>query len=172
MSDDADPYEADDADDVVRGRLFVVTGPHAPERSQVATALARRSTRAIAIDCSSFDTMLVTGRQDYDDPPTLEQIRQLFLRWSAGIATAETYLLEGFDAVVSDAILGSFLDDFLDLVTPEPVHLVVLGDAMDPALGSTPRYGLWLDTGARSPDEAARDVLASLEESLVVTDEG
>ncbi|HEU5143648.1 MAG TPA: hypothetical protein VFT81_00610 [Dermatophilaceae bacterium] len=161
-----------DADDTRRGRLFVVTGPHAPERTGVATALARRSARAIAIECSSFDTMLVSGRQDYDDPPTVEQIRQRFLRWSAGIATAETYLLEGFDAVISDAILGSFLDDFLDLVTPEPVHLVVLGDTMDPALASTPRYGLWLDTGVRSPDEAAHEVLGSLEESLVVTDEG
>jgi hypothetical protein len=173
MSDD--PGHAGDHEDMVdagRGRLFVVTGPRAPERTEVAMALARRSDRAIAIECSSFDTMLVTGRQDYGDPPTVEQIRQLFLRWSAGIATAETYLLEGFDAVISDAILGSFLDDFLDLVTPEPVHLVVLGDALDPALGSTPRYGLWLESGLRSPDEAARRVLGSLDESLVVTDEG
>jgi hypothetical protein len=170
MSDDAE--ETVDEVDAKRGRLFVVTGPRAPERAAVATALAHRLTRAIAIDCSCFDTMLVTGRHDYDEPPTVEQIRQLFLRWSAGIATAETYLLEGFDAVISDTLLGSFLDDFLDLVAPEPVHLVVLGDSLDPALRGTPRYGLWLDTGVGSPDETATHVLGSLDESLVVTDEG
>ena len=48
------------------------------------------------------------------------------LRWSAALAVAETYQLEGFDAVVAEDALGDRLEDFLDLVEPEPVHVVVV----------------------------------------------
>lgn len=160
-------------DGPARGRLFVVIGAQADVRAEVAQALARRSTRSIAIEGASFDAMVVAGRQEYGEPPTVAQLEQLFLRWSASIATAETYLLEGFDAVISDAILGGLLDDFLDLVTPEPVHLVGLHslDSTGPALLDTPRYGLWLDLTARTAEEAVDEVLLRLDEAVVLTAE-
>lgn len=156
-----------------RGRLFVVIGTQAAERTAIAEALARRSTRAVAIEGSAFDAMVLAGREEYAEPPTLAQVKQLFLRWSASIATAETYLLEGFDAVISDAILGGFLDDFLDLVTPEPVHLVGVQsrEPTEPALRATPRYGLWVDLRARTADEVADEVLLRLDEALVLTED-
>ena len=149
-----------------RGRLFLVAGADAAVRAEVATALARRSPLAIALDGTAFDAMVVTGRQVYAEPPSVSQLRQLFLRWSASIATAETYLLEGFDAVISDAVLGSFLDDFLDLATPEPVHVVVLDDGRQTG---TPGWGLWVP--ASLPAEViAAQVLADPDRARVLTD--
>ena len=90
------------------------------------------------------------------------------LRWSAALAVAETYQLEGFDAVVAEDALGDRLEDFLDLVEPEPVHVVVIRDDADPA---TPRWGLWVegtDVGSDA-DGVAAEVVAHLDESRVLT---
>jgi hypothetical protein len=156
-----------------RGRLFLVTGAQASERTAVARALAHRSPRAVAIEGSSFDAMVLAGGEGYDDPPTVPQLRMLFLRWSASLATAEIYLLEGFDAVISDAVLGGLLDDFLDLATPEPVHLVGVHSlsSTPPLVLETPRYGIWVDLTARTAEEAADEVLLRLDEALVLTAE-
>lgn len=193
MAADADE-RVDDAEGT-RGRLFLVTGAQAAGKTTVARALAGSFDRAVAIDGDVFDHMVVSGRDPDDEPPRPEQLRQLFLRWSAAIATAETYRLEGFDAVISDTVLDGFLEDFLDLASPEPVHLVVLHpsaevlttrehgrdkagytervtvallhDALD---RETPRWGLWLDTSEQTVDETVTAVLAGLDESLVITD--
>lgn len=61
--------------------------------------------------------------------------------------------------------LGDRLEDFLDLVEPEPVHVVVVRDGADPA---TPRWGLWVD-GAEPADVTADDVIARLGDALVMT---
>ena len=90
------------------------------------------------------------------------------LRWSAALAVAETYQLEGFDAVVAEDALGDRLEDFLDLVEPEPVHVVVIRDDADPA---TPQWGLWVegtDVGSDA-DGVAAEVVARLDESRVLT---
>lgn len=151
-----------------RGRLFLVTGGTRDVRAGVAGGLAAHLDRAVAVDCSVFDRMIVSGRVPATDPPTLAQVRQLLLRWSAGIATAETYQLEGYDAVVTDDLHGDHLEDFLDLVSPEPVLLVVLDDGSDAV---TPHWGLWLDGAGRQADDLAEDILARLDDALVLTTE-
>ncbi len=150
-----------------RGRLFLVTGAHASSPSAVGAALARCFERAVAIDGAVFDHMVVAGRDPYAEPPGPEQLRQLFLRWSASIATAETYQLEGFDAVISDSVVGEYLEDFLDLASPETLHLVVLvPDQVDPGV---PRWGLWVDSCGQTAEETAATVLGRLAESVVAT---
>ena len=170
--------QLDDAaghDETGRGRLFLVSGARAAEAIAVGAALARSCERAVAIDATVFDRMVVAGHDAYQEPPRAEQLRQLFLRWSAAIATAETYQLEGFDAVISDTVLGDHLEDFLDLVSPETLHLVVL----DPGGGvraarrhavGTPRWGLWVDSSEQTVDETVATVLSRLEDSVVATD--
>lgn len=152
-----------------RGRLFLVTGPDSDERLGVATALVRSLDRSALVDGEVVDRMLVSGRVPAEGPLTAERLGQLLLRWSAALAVAETFQLEGFDAVVTDDVQGSHVEDFLDLAAPETVHLVVLRHpSLEPG---TPRWGLWVDGGARSAHETSVDILGRLDDARVATAE-
>ena len=157
-----------------RGRLLLVTAARAPARAALASALTTRLERAVLIDGAALEHALTAGAPGgWDEPPTSEQLRLRLLRWSAALAVAETYQLEGFDAVVAEDALGDRLEDFLDLVEPEPVHVVVVRDDADPA---TPHWGLWVDVPdsadpADSTALAADDVVARLDDALVLTAE-
>lgn len=152
-----------------RGRLLLVTAARAEARAGLATALAARLEHAVLVDGEALERAVLPGsaRQGWAEPPTPEQLRLRLLRWSAALAVAETYQLEGFDAVVSDDAHGEQLEDFLDLAAPEPVHVVVVRDAGDRV---TPHWGLWVD-GTASDDTTAEDVVARLDEALVATSE-
>ena len=160
---------SDAGPDPARGRLFLVTGPDAVERVAVAVALARALDRSALVDGEAVDGMLVSGRVPTGGPLTAERLGQLLLRWSAALAAAETFQLEGFDAVVTDDVQGPHVEDFLDLAAPETVHLVVL---RHPSLQpGTPRWGLWVDGGDRSAEETITHVLDHLDDARVVTAE-
>lgn len=149
-----------------RGRLFLITAPSEDRAAAVAGQLGDRLERAFVVSGSQIGAMVVPG-PGADAPSALERVRALLLRWSACLAAAETFLLEGYDAVVHDTILGEHLEDFLDLCAPETVHVVVLDDA---AATGTPRWGLWLDPSLAA-DAVADELLARLEESEVLTAE-
>ncbi|GAA2745623.1 hypothetical protein GCM10009868_27790 [Terrabacter aerolatus] len=156
-----------------RGRLLLVTAARAPVRAALAAAVAGRLDRAVLVDGAALEQALCSGAAPgWDDPPTSEQLRLRLLRWSAALAVAETYQLEGFDAIVSEDALGDRLEDFLDLVEPEPVHVVVVRDDADPA---TPHWGLWVGTDgtddAADTDATADDVVERLADALVLTAE-
>lgn len=149
-----------------RGRLLLVTAARAQARAALAAAVASRLEHAVLVDGGALEQALTAGAPSgWDDPPTSEQLRLRLLRWSAALAVAETYQLEGFDAVVAEDALGDRLEDFLDLVEPEPVHVVVVRDDAHPA---TPHWGLWVD-GAEPTDATADDVVGRLGDALVLT---
>ena len=84
---------------VTRGRLFLISAPSEDTAAAVALALGHRLPRCLVVAGSQMDAMLVSGRAPADDVG-LEGVRHRLLRWSACLAAAETYQLEGFDAVV------------------------------------------------------------------------
>ncbi|GAA6524653.1 hypothetical protein [Intrasporangium sp. DVR] len=160
-----------------RGRLILVTSASTATAGEVAAALGQTLPRCAVVGGGVVDAMVVTGRaaeplsdeagdalRAATDPAVAGQ---LLLRWSACLALAETFQLEGFDVVVHDVVLGDHLEDFLDLAAPEPVHVIVIGD---PIGSTTPRWGLWLDP-APAPDVTAAAVLARLDEAVVLTAE-
>lgn len=159
MSGDLTDTSPQAADAGERGRVFVVSGRDPESRLAVGRALAGHLPSAVLVDVVVLADMVVG-----DGVPTtgLEQLRRRLLTWSAAIAMAETYLLEGFDAVVVDDLGGDRLEEFLDLVAPEPAHVVRLDD-------DGPDWGLRVDA-ASDPRDTADQVLARLDESLVVTD--
>ena len=150
---------------VARGRLFLVTAPSEDAAAAVGLELGHRLPRCLVVAGTQVDAMVVSGRVP-DNDVGLEGVRHRLLRWSACLAAAETYQLEGFDAVVCDVVTGGHLEDFLDLAAPETVHVVVLDD---PRASATPRWGLWLDANAAPPGDLADAVLAHLEEAKVRT---
>lgn len=158
MSDDVPDTSWPMADAGERGRVFVVSGRDPGSRLAVGRALAGRLPSAVLVDVTVLADMVVG-----DGVPAagLEQLRRRLLTWSAAIAVAETYVLEGFDAVIVDDLGGDRLEEFLDLVAPEPAHVVRLDD-------DGPDWGLRLDA-APDPRDTADRVLARLDQSLVVT---
>jgi hypothetical protein len=149
-----------------RGRLVLVTAVRADARAALASAVAARLPRAVVVDGAALEAAVTGGAvPGWDEPPTSEQLRSRLLRWSAALAVAETYQLEGLDAVVAEDALGDRLEDFLDLVEPEPVHVVVVRDGADP---TTPHWGLWVD-GTDPVDATADDVVTRLADALVAT---
>lgn len=175
------------------GRLFVVTGIQGAGKSTVGRALAEALPRAVFVDGDDVGKTVVSGRVGMTQPPTTQGIEQLLLRYAGALTLADVYRAAGFDAVVADNILGSYLEDFLDLADPEPVHLVVLhpsaevveqrdtdrgGHAYDHGFTvqglwellehKTSRLGLWLDTSKDSPARTVTRILRGLDEALIV----
>ena len=158
------------------GRLVLVTGADASSLGQLARAVGERLGDAVVVDGQVLDAMLVGkgpvgnawGAGTVGD---VALVRRQLLRWSAGLALAETYLIEGYDVVVADRVEGDRLEDYLDLAAPEPVHLVVVGAGIDP---STPGWGLWVTTPPETGDAealagTAAEVVERLAESVVDT---
>lgn len=67
-------------------------------------------------------------------------------------------------------MLGELFADFVDFVSPAPLHVVALG-AAGPALARTPRVGLWLRTAGVSPEVTVTEILARLDEARIDTSE-
>lgn len=154
------------------GRLVLVTGADASGLGRLARAVGERLGGALVVDGQVLDAMLVGEASTERSRPTgVALVRRQLLRWSAGLALAETYLIEGHDVVVADRVEGERLEDYLDLAAPQPVHLVVVGAGIDP---STPGWGLWVTTPPESDDEdalagTAAEVVERLAESVVQT---
>lgn len=157
-----------------RGRLVLLTGADASGLGQLARSIGERLGPSVVVDGQVLDGMLVgpAGHEHAVAEVTgVGLVRRQLLRWSAGLALAETYLIEGYDVVVADRVEGDRLEDYLDLAAPEPVHLVVVGTGIDP---STPGWGLWVTTPPETGDPeslagTASEVVERLAESVVPT---
>jgi len=176
------------------GRLFVISGAQAAGKSTVGEALAAALPRAVFVDGDAIGNFVVSGKERMTEPPRIEAIEQLFLRYAGALTVADVYRTAGFDAVIADNIFGSFLDDFLMIAAPEPVHFVMLTPSVDiirareAARGKnayrdgftieglvesvehdTTRVGLWIDNTALTVAQTVARILEHADEALVDT---
>ena len=173
------------------GRLILVTGTPAAGKSTVGAALAGQLDRAIFVDGDEIAAMVVSGRVGYEPDAAPEAARQLLLRYRGSIAVAQTYQLDGFDAVIADNVLGELLEQFITMVLPAPLYLVVLHPAIeviearemarsksgygdgtwqveqlhDLVENHTTRVGLWLTNTSESVDQTVDTILSRLDEA-------
>ena len=178
------------------GRLFVISGAQAAGKTTVGRALADALPRSVFIDGDTIGNVVVSGKLLMTQPPRIEAIEQLFLRYAAALTVADVYRSAGFDAVIADNIFGSYLDDFLMIAAPEPVHLVMLTPSIDVVRArevardknayrdgitveglvdtiehDTFRVGLWIDNTALSPGQTVTQILRRVGEAYVDTRE-
>ncbi|NNG39345.1 AAA family ATPase [Flexivirga sp. ID2601S] len=178
------------------GRLFVITGAQAAGKSTVGQALAEGLRKAVFIDGDTIGGMVASGAAGMSQPPTVEAIEQLFLRYAGALTLADVYRAAGFDAVIADNIFGTFLDDFLSIAAPAEVHLVMLTPSVDAIYQreegrrknayrdgftveslvdsvehGTRRVGLWIDNTNLSVAQTITQILQRADEALVDTTE-
>ena len=165
--------------------VVLVTGISAAGKSTVGDLLAKRFDRAVHVKGDVFRRMVVAGRAEMTSDPSPEAWRQLRLRYSLGAATCDAYFNAGFSVVVQDVIIGSILQDYVDMIGSRPLCVVTLAPRADvvaaretsraksayrPAFGGiaeldgmlrreTPRMGLWLDTSEHTPDQTVDEIV-------------
>ncbi|HEY8618981.1 MAG TPA: AAA family ATPase, partial [Dermatophilaceae bacterium] len=173
------------------GRLILVTGTQAAGKSTVGAALAGRFGRGMFVDGDEIAAMVVSGRVGYEPDAAPAATEQLLLRYRGSIAVARTYQGAGFDAVIADNVFGELLDDFIAMVQPAPLHVVVLHPSIETITGReirrskrgygdgtwqvenlydvveqhTKRVGLWLDTTEQTVDQTVDTILSRLDEA-------
>lgn len=178
------------------GRLFVISGAQAAGKSTVGAALADALPRAVFVDGDAIGNFVVSGKELMTEPPRIEAIEQLFLRYAGALTVADVYRSAGFDAVVADNIFGTFLDDFLMIAAPEPIHFVMLHPTADAIRGrerargtnayrdgftveslvesvehGSRRVGLWIDNTDLSVAQTVSRILEHADAALVDTRE-
>lgn len=137
-----------DRHDEHQGRFILLTGPGA---DTIAPALAGRLPKAATVDGATVAAMFAA-----EATPGLEA---MFLRYTAGIALADSFRLAGFDAVVAEDVPDDHLEAYLDFASPATVFLVRLGADDD-------RPGLAVP-GGNAGDDTVATILARLEEARV-----
>lgn len=174
----------------------MISGAQAAGKTIVGQALADALPRSVFIDGDTIGDVVVSGKALMTQPPRIEAVEQLFLRYAGALTVADVYRSAGFDAVIADNIFGSYLDDFLMIAAPEPVHFVMLTPSIDVIRAreiareknayrdgftveglvdtiehDTFRVGLWIDNTTVSPSETAARILRDADRALVDTRE-
>jgi predicted kinase len=171
--------------------LWIITGVSAAGKSTVAQALAERLDPSAHVRGDVFRRFLVNGALVIGPGAPPEALDQLRLRYRLAVHTAEAMVAEGFNVVLQDVIIGPMLGEVLDLVTVEPVRLVVLTPTVDTVAereagraksayehftiesfdrllrDETPRRGLWLDTSDLTVEQTVDEVLRRADEALL-----
>ena len=88
------------------GRLFVLTGPGADD---VARALTAALPRAASVDGAVIEAMF-TGEGGVSPSDARTALETRYLRYTAGIALADSFRLAGFDAVVAEDVPDDHLE--------------------------------------------------------------
>jgi hypothetical protein len=177
------------------GAVFLVTGWQASGKSTIGPLLAARFPLSAHVEGDAFYRMPVSGREDMSQQPTAEAVRQLWVRYRAGAATADLYAAGGFVAVHTDILMNESLAAYPSMIEMRPLYIVMLrprpevltarelhrghrldddpgeisADAAfyDAELERSPRLGLWIDNSQQTPDETVDEILARLDEALI-----
>lgn len=194
MTDDA--ATPDESVTSATGRLFVISGAQAAGKSTIGRALAHALPKAAFIDGDAIGNFVLSGKAHMSEPPTVAAVEQLFLRYAGALTVADVYRSAGFDAVIADNIFGTFLDDYLNIAAPEPIHFIMLTPTVEAiyerenargkkAYGAgftveglveaveygTQEVGLWIDNTDAAVPQVVSYILEHTDEAFVDTTE-
>lgn len=163
--------------------IFIITGIMASGKSTVAQLLAERFQRGVHVHGDIYRKMIAAGREEMSPDPSDEALKQLDLRYKLAASTADAYFEAGFNVVVQDNIIGTMLQDFVEMVRNRPLYVIALcprpevvakREAARPKKGygswgvlefdrlfrnETPKIGLWLDSSDQKPEETVNEIL-------------
>ena len=161
--------------------IILITGMMASGKSTAAQAVAERLDPSVHLRGDAFRKMIVNGRADMTQAPSVEALQQLTLRFDASIAIARLYAQAGFKVVYQDTIIGPVLADVVSKLGDDLTQLIVLNpskdvialreqsrsktgyahysvEALAEVFAQTQRLGYWLDNTAQSVEETADEI--------------
>ena len=148
-----------------RGRLLLVTGP-GPGQRRPCRRGRQPARHAVLVDGGrSSGSSLLVPETGWTTRRPRSSCGPRLLRWSAALAVAETYQLEGFDAVVAEDALGDRLRT--SSTSSSPSRCTSSSCATTPTLRR--RAGVCGSTAAEPTDATADDVVGRLGDALVLT---
>lgn len=163
--------------------LFVVSGTQGAGKSTVAQALARRFERGAWVSADALQRMIVSGgRWPEGEAMSGDAERQLRLRLQHACLLGRSFVAAGITAVIDDIVIGTRVDDLLEILAGERFVFVMLtprldvvrerergrGTALweqwewldDEIRSRTQRLGLWLDSSDQTPEQTVDEILA------------
>lgn len=167
----------------MRKAIYVITGIMASGKSTVAETLAESMDKCVHLRGDIFRKMIVTGREEMCEHPSIEALYQLDMRYSITAKVAIEYYNNGFTVVVQDNFIGEKLLYFLEFLDKYPTYVIVLNPDIKSIeqreqkrdkigyigftvenlysifMKETPRIGLWLDTTNMSIEETVNEIL-------------
>lgn len=172
--------------------VIVVSGTQGAGKSTVAQALATRFDPGAWVSADLLQKMIVSGSRWPEGPAmsgTAE--RQLWLRLHHACLLARSFVANGITAVVDDIVIGTRVDQLLEMLAGETFVFVMLtprldvvrerergrGTALwqqwewldDEMRKRTQRLGLWLDNSDLTVEQTVDEILARARTEGLVT---
>jgi predicted kinase len=163
--------------------MFVISGTQGAGKSTVAQALAARFESGAWVSADLLQKMIVSGGRWPEGPAmsgTAE--RQLWLRLHHACLLAQSFVGNGITAVVDDLVIGTRVDQLLEILAAQTFVFVMLtprlevvrerergrGTALwqqwewldDEIRTRTPRIGLWLDNSDLTVKQTVDEIVA------------
>ncbi|CAM3722937.1 phosphotransferase-like protein [Mesobacillus zeae] len=134
--------------DVERNGIYLITGVMASGKSTIAQLLAEKFDKGVHLRGDTFRKMIVSGREELLPDSKGEAISQLRLRHQLTAAAADAYFEAGFNVVLQDVIIGTMLQETINLIRNRPLFVIVLTpceEAVESREAARPKkgYGLW-----------------------------
>lgn len=170
---------------------ILITGIMASGKSTIAQRLAEKLPKSVHLRGDLFRRMIVNGRVDIEPPLSDDALNQLRLRYTLAAQVADSYCSAGFSVVYQDVIIGSILQDVVEMHRQWPLYVVVLcpsptvavdrdahrhkqvyrswtPEELDRALRhDTPHLGLWLDTSDMTVEETVDAISKQLDSARI-----
>ncbi len=166
--------------------IYLITGLMASGKSTVAELMAKKFKKSVHLRGDIFRKMIVSGRKEMSENPSVDAKNQLDLRYYLTAEVAKNYSKAGFTVIVQDNYYGEKLPYILELMAPEKVEPIVLipntdvirerehNRSKDGYIGfdvarlrkeflkTTPKIGLWIDNSAEQPYETVEHIMNEL----------
>lgn len=170
--------------------IVVISGLPGAGKSTISRALGERLVPAAHVEADQLQGLIVSGaRHGTPEGIDAEAARQLSLRLRNATMLATSFVDAGFHAIVDDIITGSRFSELATQLSGRPFSFVMLlrdlasmketwramqspfvdtWDWIDREIREeTPRVGLWIEVGVKTPDDVVAEILDRWSETLV-----